>query len=201
MSQSPPSFSAWVRMPQTIVALSALLLSFCGLFIALYEASLVRRAQRASVWPYVEVSGSINPGSVAIRVRNSGVGPARVQNAAILYEDGALRNWKEMLRVLGVDRAPGTDYQSLIGNRVLPSDSDEELVFKITREPEHADTLDPLSQALLAGNLDIEICFCSVFDECWVTFLQDVIGRSRLDKEPVGSRPVDGCEGRPASGI
>ncbi len=49
-------FSTWIMLPQTLIGLSAVLLSVCGLFIAIYEASLIRQAQRASVWPYVEVS-------------------------------------------------------------------------------------------------------------------------------------------------
>ncbi len=52
-------FSTWIMRPQTLIGLSALLLSLCGLSIAIYEASLIRQALRASVWPYVEVSETV----------------------------------------------------------------------------------------------------------------------------------------------
>ncbi len=42
------SFSQWILRPQTMIALSALLLSLCGLFISIYEASLIREAQRGA---------------------------------------------------------------------------------------------------------------------------------------------------------
>ncbi len=51
-----------------LVALSALLLSVCGLFISIYEASLIRRSQRASVWPYVEVTAGIHNRQIDLRV-------------------------------------------------------------------------------------------------------------------------------------
>ena len=35
-------FSDWIRSPQTMIALSAVILSVCGLFISMYEASLIR---------------------------------------------------------------------------------------------------------------------------------------------------------------
>lgn len=35
-------FSDWIRSPQTMIALSAVLLSVCGLFISIYETTLIR---------------------------------------------------------------------------------------------------------------------------------------------------------------
>lgn len=79
-------FSKWITRPETLIGLSALLLSLCGLFIAIYEASLIRQSQRASVWPYVEVGGTINPDRISLRVQNTGVGPARIRAAAVTYK-------------------------------------------------------------------------------------------------------------------
>ncbi len=69
------TFSEWIRSPQTMIALSAVLLSVCGLFISIYETSLIREQQLASVWPNVEVSPSINDGDLKIFVQNTGIGP------------------------------------------------------------------------------------------------------------------------------
>lgn len=58
------SLSSWLGQPQTMIGLAAILLSLCGLFISLYEASLIRRQQRASAWPHVEVSPSLSANAV-----------------------------------------------------------------------------------------------------------------------------------------
>ncbi|MEM6337563.1 MAG: hypothetical protein AAF752_13415, partial [Bacteroidota bacterium] len=49
----------WYQNAEMVVALSALVLSLCGISVALYEASLIRQAQRASVWPNIEVGASL----------------------------------------------------------------------------------------------------------------------------------------------
>lgn len=36
------SFADWITSPQMLVGLSAILLSLCGLFVSIYEASLMR---------------------------------------------------------------------------------------------------------------------------------------------------------------
>jgi len=54
------SFTDWLLEPQTLIALSAVLLSVCGLFVSLYETSLMRQEQRASVWPRVSIGFTIN---------------------------------------------------------------------------------------------------------------------------------------------
>ena len=75
------TFARWLRQPQTLIALSAVLLSLCGLFIALYEASIIRQAQRASVWPHVSISVSLASQKINLWVQNNGVGPAIVLGA------------------------------------------------------------------------------------------------------------------------
>lgn len=65
------SFGRWLTRPQTMIALSAAVLSICGLFVSIYEASLIRQHQRGSVWPHVAVTPSINEGSIRLFVQNA----------------------------------------------------------------------------------------------------------------------------------
>lgn len=196
------SFSAWIRSPQVIVALSALLLSLCGLFVAIYEASLMRQSERASVWPYVQVAPSRNAERVAIWVQNTGVGPARVQRASLLYRGEVVPNWSELLNALTASGAIDS-YRSLISGRVLPAESEQETIFMLPRSAEPA--LERLTgdiwSAIVDGQLDVSLCYCSVYDECWITSLQDGIRPERDPDLQVVDNEVDDCESLRRSAI
>ena len=197
-------FSTWITRPQMLVGLSALLLSLCGLFIAIYEASLIRQAQRASVWPYVEVAGSINPDGIKLWVQNTGVGPARIRAAAVTYQGETQTGWLDLVRsVVGEDSVRVNVYQSLIDGRVLPSDSPKETFFEATEESGAGtrESIALLRDAIFEGMVDVVVCYCSVYEECWTSSLQDMVRRTRGGEIPSDTREVDGCDAVKRSGI
>lgn len=201
-------FSEWIRSPQTMIALSAVLLSVCGLFISIYETSLIREQQRASVWPNVEIAPSINPGDLKIFVQNTGVGPARIQTASVIYKDDVKADWGEVVRAIKYDKVDNmSSYQSLINGRVLPFNSNQELIFRIqspSDKPE-SDLAGKLSKAILNEELDVRLCYCSVYDECWTASMLDVTkraqGKAVLTREERKVERCLGIEGIEESGI
>jgi hypothetical protein len=195
--------SHWLTNPQMVVALSALLLSVCGLFIAIYEASLIRRAQRASVWPSVQIGGTINDERVRLWVENNGVGPARVRSTALSRGGEVLESWEELLREVGADPDRVDRYQSLAGGRVLPAGMERDPIFEIASEsgPQAAAAVVAVGREVFLGEIDVTVCYCSVYDECWVSSLQDLVAWNRGEGERAGSRKVESCDGAPRSGI
>lgn len=199
-------FSKWIMRPETLVGLSALLLSLCGLFTAIYQASLFRQAQRASVWPYVEVGGTINRSRIDLRVNNTGVGPARVRAAAVTYKGELLANWEELvLSVAGDDstRYRINIYQSRLNNRVLATDARAETFFRVVADSVSASPafVSSLKDAIDGGQVDVAVCYCSVYEECWTSNLQTG-GKARHGGEiPSESNEVDGCDSMERSGI
>lgn len=200
--KEPSSFARWLARPQTLIALSALLLSLCGLFISIYEASLIRKAQRASVWPHVEVTASMVQGSVRLWAQNTGVGPARVRTAAVTYNDETLDHWLHLIRkAVGEEAEDGDVYKSMIGGRVLPADSPKELIFAMTIERGAAgEATDQLQRQIYTGAVDVRLCYCSVYDQCWTSSLQDVLQRVRGLEAP-GALAVDDCDTAESSRI
>ena len=193
--------------PQTLIGLSAVLLSLCGLFIAVYEASLIRQAQRASVWPYVEVSARIQRDRISLLVQNTGVGPARIRAAAVTYKGETQANWSDLIRSVIRDDTVSVRvkirYTSLINGRVFPSDSPEETIFRVVADSGVTTPafITLLEDAIYDHRVDVAVCFCSVYEECWITNLQDRIRRSRGDAMPNESREVDDCDSMQRSGI
>ena len=204
-SQGRLSWGEWLRQPQTLVGLSALLLSLCGLGISLYEASLVRRAQRASVWPFVQVAVSFADGKVDFWVQNTGVGPARVEAASVSYRGKTEPGWSELFRDVAGKTPDGQvhSYSSLLNGRVLPSRSSKEMIFVASTEGGAGldGPLDRLRKAVLQGAADVVVCYCSVYDECWRADLQDVVGRSRPNARPAGAHRAEDCAAAPRSAI
>src|SRR6056297_3441757 len=181
-------FSDWIKSPQTMIALSAVVLSVCGLFISMYEASLIREQQRASVWPNVEIQPSIRNDSLKIFVQNSGIGPARIMNASVSYQGEVKDNWADVINSFNFRSDEMSDYQSLIQGSVLPPDSGQEMIFRVasSADDQELNLAFQMGRAIIQEDLNINICYCSVYDECWTTELRYLVRKS--NGEPVPSR-------------
>ena len=197
------SFIRWLRQPETLIGLSAVVLSVCGLGIALYEASLIRAAQRANVWPHVEVAASVNSDRVMIWVQNTGVGPARIVSARLTADDQKLSSWRDLMKHVSPVATDSTEYYiSLINGRVLPASSERESAFELSSHSTRSEQIaDAIGEAVFRGNVDVEVCYCSVFDDCWISRLQDLVSRLRPDAEARGAEPVASCASIDPSGI
>src|SRR5215510_16049588 len=68
-----------------VVALSAMAVGLCTLFITLYQTYMTRQAQSASVLPYLVFAVNSNDAGAYITLRNDGVGPAMVEDLRIRY--------------------------------------------------------------------------------------------------------------------
>lgn len=198
------SFSDWIRSPQTMIALSAVLLSVCGLFVAMYEASLIREQQRASVWPNVQVTPSFRNDTLKIFVQNTGIGPARIKKASLIYQDEVVQSWSRLKNSFNYDENSVTDIQSLVNGRVMPPSSEKQLMYRLTSTATRQDRnlVYAFSTSISDMDMDIELCYCSVYDECWITHLSEVSKRLRgiqvLSKD---ERQVPDCSAVPQSGI
>lgn len=201
METPPPrreeqSLAEWLLEPQTLIALSAVLIGACGLFISLYEASLMRQEQRAAVWPRVSLGFTVNDSIVTFGAENAGVGPARVQAAWIQHEDSTLANWGHLIRQLPHPRISVQQNVSLINGRVLSPEKQTQIVRLTFEDPHYARDL---ARFILNGSTDVRVCYCSVYDDCWTTSLQDGLppgGRIGLGLGPDSTRsPVDSSRG------
>jgi hypothetical protein len=197
-------FSDWIRSPQTMIALSAVVLSVCGLFISIYETSLIREQQRASVWPNIEIGTSIANDSLKIFVQNSGIGPARIMKASVSYQGEVKNNWADVINSFNYRNDEMSDYQSLIQGSVLPPDSEKELIFRVTSFEENPQTnlAIQMGRSIMQENLNVNICYCSVYDECWTTQLSHLIKKANGDQIPSREeRRVSSCSAFEQSGI
>lgn len=173
-----------------LVAVSAVVIGVCALAVSLYETSLMRSEQRASVLPVLELGRSlyINRDSetrddwrLRLFAENVGIGPARVKHFEVTVDGQVQPTWGAAMNSLLGDTTSVNYVQSTIGNRTIPAGG-EVLMFEL-----HDKQLMPrLSEQF--DRLNFEACYCSIFDECWITGYM-----------AFGSNtPADGC---PESGM
>jgi hypothetical protein len=185
MAERPNSKPARRLSPDMIAALSAVLIGVCALGVSLYQATimreqseLMRAQQKASMWPNVAVENSYRGDAFRLRLVNTGVGPAKIGPVRVTFDQKPIHTWTEL--ILGVHPAQQVHYEhSKVGGRVLPA-GDFETVLEVS-DPATADAV-----RTQIDRLAIEICYCSIYGDCW-QYVQ------HFDGEPLRNR-VERCQ-------
>ena len=203
--QLTPAERIFVRISvlQTTLAVIGIFTGAVALYAALNESDAVSKQLYASVWPHIETgSDRWTKEAVARRdefrgaegplfrftVLNSGIGPARIVAVQITVDGKAQRSWTQTLESLigPLDASFGS---STLGGRVVRAG---ETIYPMTLIGEPAQRLeDALSgSADRSRRIGMRICYCSVFDQCWLK--EDQAAReeaARDEPEPVAKCP------------
>ena len=156
------------RFGGNAVSLVAIGLSIAALLISVMEVLAIKDEQRAQVWPYLEVSESYSGDGFSLYVSNKGIGPARVRSAHMLLDGEVVTDLDAAsLDTLGEADAFGYDlYRSSNPAPGVMSPDERITLFGV---PWEARTR-KLTQAWF-DRVEIEVCYCSVYDDCWVSRL------------------------------
>jgi hypothetical protein len=185
------------------VAGCALVVSVTSLFVAFRHGhSMERMAEanaklvQANSWPLLQSDqsdvGSQGASVFSLDVVNNGVGPAKIEALEVSWKGQPVRNPRELIalccRKSPVSQSePLVQTSSLMGTVLRAGQVREILVF-----PE-----DEVHQ-VMTGRMRVSIadihwhaCYCSVFDECWVSDLHTL--HPTVVKEcPVPKVPFEG---------
>ena len=154
----------WYRQPEMIVALSAVIISMCALFATVFQAYLERQSQHLSVWPRLELR--VRTGSdFEILISNNGIGPAIVKSLKVSVDDEPVKSWHSTVQKL-TGEEPQVAQINSIQTSVIPPGT-ETLMLHI----EKGSSAEIFHQNY--KRLDVEVCYCSVFDECWLIDIED----------------------------
>lgn len=173
-SQAAAGLPFWHRFleAEMLVGISALAIGLCSLFLGFYEAGLQRHHARAAVWPHVEVLLHSSPSVAEIRVRNAGIGPARIDDMLVTVDGVPVRSWTEVFAKI-LDASPKSYDTSTLIDRVLrPGD-------EVTIVAVPASDL-PKDIAIRVGRIGMTVLYSSVFDEHWLLQAPTLNGKPRL---------------------
>jgi hypothetical protein len=150
----------WRRLiePDMLVALSAMVVGACALMVSIVEVRIMREEQRANAWPRVEAF--VNTGDTYVmRLTNKGFGPAMIRGLVVTVDGEPVRDWGQLSQLVLGDTVNYT--QAKITDTVLaPQDQLE--IFK----PTAADGV-PVRISQAGGRIGLELCYCSVYEDCW----------------------------------
>jgi len=177
-----------ISVVQTILAVTGFMVGVIALFAALNEADAVRKQQMASVWPHVTIRdvnyGPSGESRSEFIVGNRGIGPARIVSAEVTVDGRPIQTWRDVVAPLADGKEFSLNTYRISGSVLAP---EEDLIaFGIDADYASAELVKAVQEFARTGRINIVICYCSVFDDCW-----------RLDALAEETYPVEEC-GPPA---
>jgi len=174
----------WLDMA---VALFALLISTVSIFMAQQSNQSMERLVRAGSWPFVQLSSGNaddeGERELAFAVENVGTGPARIYSFAVEVDGERLSASGHLLTNIlracckdtfdaavaevGLTAVFGAEVSSPVARRFLAPNA-AVIAIRWPQNEQNAALWAELDQARQGGRIVTSICYCSVFDECWV---------------------------------
>lgn len=164
----PPHRHTGHKRLDAILAISAIFISLVSVVLGIENAVAMRQLVAANSWPFVNVgvsNGNAEGGAALnLMIQNKGVGPAKIRSLEVFYDGKAMQGEDTLLRAMGGKSIP------VVRSRVVGSvlSADETVNFLSVPEPSVAPA-DLLQLARLSDKITLRTCYCSAFDECWVT--------------------------------
>lgn len=155
------------RMPELTSAL-ALAVSIFALAIGAWQTRLMQSQARASVWPHLEIgytyNSNVDENGFLWRIDNNGVGPARIETVRVTFDGKPLKKWDDAVAALGF-KGPQHYSTSSLDGEVIPPSLNRETAIEALRVNQR-DLAAAVKQN--ATRFGMDICYCSVYDDCWI---------------------------------
>ncbi len=181
MEELPEQNARGDRSGTPLLSIVAIVMSVGALLVSVFEVSAIRDEQRVQVWPYISVDTNYTSEGFRLEATNKGIGPARIRTLLMTF-DGRPVDDLDQLIIDTIGEEDAFSYEMYMASDIsqsVMSPDEERILFGVPWE----DRTRRLSQ-IWSSKVDIQVCYCSVYDECW---------EARLNAgEPT---PVARCEG------
>ena len=179
------------RLLDLAVPVSALLISVVSLVIGIHHGRTMQemaqanaRLVQANSWPLLQfTTGNANDKGepeITLKVENAGVGPAKLVSLEIFQGEHVIRTPRDLIAALD-DTHPRPNLSLGMTLPMVVRAGTDTLIVGMRREGNEA-LWDKLNKERF--KLRFRACYCSVFDECWVSDL------STVSPQSVGNCPV-----------
>lgn len=158
---------------------AAIFLSLVSLGVAVLHGHTMERMAEANAqlvqansWPFLQVSTSnqsdATHGEIGLTLANNGVGPAKIYNARVSYKGAIIQNWDTFLAdCCTVPGEAPLQYGAISASPVVLRAGDSIKLFRVPHPAGDSKAWDKLNIA--RSEITYDLCFCSVFDDCWKT--------------------------------
>ncbi|MEQ1820010.1 MAG: hypothetical protein ABL871_15520 [Terricaulis sp.] len=173
-----------------MLALSAIFVSMCSLWLAYNSSNSMERLVQANSMPFIQLeSGNATdegePGVLGFAARNAGTGPARVHSFRYIVDGQAVqRHGYVTVNILRACCATELDAALAAANgdvlAVIDADltspvantffaaGDKVTAWSWRRTAINATLWNAVDQARQEGRIGMRACYCSLFDDCWI---------------------------------
>lgn len=179
----------WVDLA---IALAAVLISVTTLIVTIVHTRTLERMADANArlveansWPFLAYD-TANGETIGMSIVNDGVGPAKIEAIEVKWAGRPSANAVEFLKAC-CGFVPGTgevEYEYISG-RVLRAGQSTNIV-KLPHTANDNAAWSALDRARISSNLSVNVCYCSIFDQCWTN---DIV-RLSLKPQPVSRCPA-----------
>lgn len=182
------------------LALCAVLISIASFYATYLQASAADKQVKAMTLPLLQygtgnVDDETNKAVLNFSITNGGVGPALIKQVTFKYNNKTSTDFFDFLndccskefKKLTSDLSKTSDFSqdswvtSSLKNVILPAQDKLEF-FKLYKGELSAELWDKLN--VERRHLSVELCYCSLLDECFVTEKRGVV-------ESVAACPID----------
>jgi hypothetical protein len=166
------------RWLDIVLAVSAMFVSVISLFVAVEHGRTMERMAEANTrmveansWPFVEYdSHNVDEqGHAKIRfvLTNQGIGPARIETVELWWNGKPMPSpWALLNACCAPTKPEGVfSFGNAAPNILRPGEHEE--FFGFAPSPGKVDLFEQLNTE--RAKVTARICYCSVFDECWVS--------------------------------
>jgi len=171
-----------------ILGISAVLISFISLFLAIHNGRAMERLVEANSWPFVEIyhSNTNLDGTphMHLDIANKGVGPASIESLELRYDGRVMSDPRALLNAM-LNRTTVPSHPRRLTSDVVHTvlAAKEQMTFIDFSPVQDYSAEDYAAIDTGFHKLTVVACYCSVFTECWV------VDTSKTRPEKVGSCP------------
>lgn len=147
----------------SIIAVSAVIISLCALLVSLQEVRIMREQQKATMFPFITVSRHYSDKGFKVIARNSGTGLARINSVEITNGTDYYTSWLDIINSYLPDSLA-------FGYDLLRTNTINELMITPNEKVELFSVLWSPATRLLeerTRNLDIVVCYSSLLNDHW----------------------------------
>lgn len=152
----------------SLLSVMAILVSLGSMFVYVYQARIMQEQQKASSWPYIEALPSRGPQGLSLIVTNKGTGPAIVKNVILRLGDEEFKSLDSLFKAVTDSSFADFGYSTVNRRVIAPGEMIE--AFMITDE----EIGNRISKVLSTRGFEYEICYCSIYKDCWTSKGLDV---------------------------
>lgn len=196
-NQIPSIFSR--HWAESALSIFAVIIAAISLWIAIDTERTNRQLVTEAAWPFVHIytsTGDDPQRPLSLNIANTGVGPAKIETLELFWRGKPYRNSLELLKDCCAYKAGHTDQSPLQGNPLSTSGvagtvlraGDFVPFVRYMLTANDASTWEALHSE--RQNIGLRVCYCSVFNECWLTELRQLLsGKQDLNPPSVKNCP------------